>query len=86
MILCWDFEDKYFEMLKAGGSKHHSELLAPFGLDVSDPKFWDKGLSMISSMIDELEAMECRGFTECKHLKRGLSVPFLFSVVEQIEV
>jgi len=52
------FEDKYFELLKAGGSKHHKELLAPFGLDASDPAFWDKGLSMISSMIDELEAME----------------------------
>ncbi len=53
-----DFQDKYFDMLKAGGSKHHSELLKPFGLDASDPKFWDKGLSMISGMIDELEAME----------------------------
>ncbi len=53
-----DFQAKYFEMLKAGGSKHHKELLAPFGLDASDPKFWDKGLSLISSMIDELEAME----------------------------
>ncbi|WP_424928080.1 M3 family oligoendopeptidase [Amaricoccus tamworthensis] len=53
-----DFTDKYFEMLRAGGSKHHRELLAPFGLDASDPKFWDKGLSLISSMIDELEAME----------------------------
>ncbi len=52
------FEEKYFDMLKAGGSMHHKELLAPFGLDASDPKFWDKGLSMISSMIDELEAME----------------------------
>ena len=52
------FQDKYFEMLKAGGSKHHKELLAPFGLNASDPKFWDKGLSMISGMIDELEAME----------------------------
>ncbi len=52
------FEEKYFEMLKAGGSKHHKELLAPFGLDASDPKFWDKGLSMIAGMIDELEAME----------------------------
>ncbi|MBO9479113.1 M3 family oligoendopeptidase [Shimia sp. R11_0] len=52
------FEDKYFDMLKAGGSKHHKELLAPFGLDASDPSFWDKGLSMISDMIDELEAME----------------------------
>jgi len=52
------FQEKYFEMLKAGGSKHHKELLAPFGLDASDPKFWDKGLALISSMIDELEAME----------------------------
>lgn len=53
-----EFQDKYFEMLKAGGSKHHKELLAPFGLDASDPKFWDKGLSMIAGFIDELEAME----------------------------
>lgn len=52
------FEEKYFEMLRAGGSKHHKELLAPFGLDATDPAFWDKGLSMIASMIDELEAME----------------------------
>ncbi|MDH2325596.1 M3 family oligoendopeptidase [Cereibacter sp. SYSU M97828] len=52
------FQDKYFEMLKAGGSKHHKELLAPFGLDASDPAFWDKGLSMIAGFIDELEAME----------------------------
>jgi oligoendopeptidase F len=52
------FREKYFDMLKAGGSKHHKDLLAPFGLDASDPKFWDKGLSMIAGMIDELEAME----------------------------
>ncbi|PZX47424.1 oligoendopeptidase F [Roseinatronobacter thiooxidans] len=52
------FEDKYFEMLSAGGSKHHKELLAPFGLDASDPAFWDKGLEMIAGFIDELEAME----------------------------
>ena len=52
------FEEKYFEMLRAGGSKHHKELLAPFGLDASDPTFWNKGLDMISGFIDELEAME----------------------------
>ena len=52
------FEEKYFDMLKAGGSKHHKELLAPFGLDASDPKFWEKGLAMIAGFIDELEAME----------------------------
>lgn len=53
-----DFQAKYFEMLKAGGSKHHKELLAPFDLDASEPAFWDKGLSMISGFIDELEGME----------------------------
>ncbi len=52
------FQEKYFAMLKAGGSKRHGELLKPFGLDASDPKFWDKGLSVISGMIDELEGME----------------------------
>ena len=49
------FQDKYFEMLAAGGSKHHKDLLAPFGLDASDPAFWDKGLSMIAGFIDELK-------------------------------
>ncbi len=53
-----DFEAQYFEMLKAGGSKHHKELLAPFGLDASDPAFWQKGLDMIAGLINELEAME----------------------------
>jgi oligoendopeptidase F len=52
------FQDKYFELLSAGGSKHHKALLAPFGLDASDPAFWDKGLQMIAGFIDELEAME----------------------------
>ena len=46
-----DFEAKYFDMLAAGGSKHHSELLAPFGLDASDPKFWDKAIETTSIMI-----------------------------------
>ena len=52
------FQEKYFAMLKAGGTKHHSELLKPFGLDATDPGFWQKGLSVISGMIDELERME----------------------------
>jgi oligoendopeptidase F len=44
-------------MLSAGGTKHYSELLAPFGLDAKNPSFWDGGLSVIAGMIDELEAM-----------------------------
>ena len=55
------FQQKYFELLKAGGTKHHSELLAPFGLDATDPAFWDKGLSMIEGLIDELEALDDQG-------------------------
>ncbi|MCC2111067.1 MAG: M3 family oligoendopeptidase [Hyphomicrobiales bacterium] len=52
------FAEKYFAMLKAGGTKHHSELLAPFGLNAADPAFWQMGLSVIARMIDELEGME----------------------------
>ena len=51
------FQEKYFAMLRAGGTKHHSELLKPFGLDATDPGFWQKGLSVISSLIDELETL-----------------------------
>jgi oligoendopeptidase F len=52
------FVDRYFALLAAGGTKHYSELLAPFGLDARDPSFWQIGLGMIEGMIAELEAME----------------------------
>ena len=51
------FADKYLAMLKAGGTLRHQELLAPFGLDASDPGFWRRGLDIIAGFIDELEAM-----------------------------
>ena len=50
------FQEKYLDMLRAGGTRRHKELLAPFGLDASDPNFWSKGLAVIASFIDELEA------------------------------
>ncbi len=49
------FEGKYLDMLRAGGTKRHKELLAPFGLNAADPAFWTKGLDVISGFIDELE-------------------------------
>jgi oligoendopeptidase F len=52
------FADRYLDMLAAGGTKHHKELLAPFGLDASDPNFWSLGLKVIEGLIDELEAMD----------------------------
>jgi oligoendopeptidase F len=51
------FAAKYLDMLRAGGTKRHKELLAPFGLDASDPAFWNKGLAMIAGFIDQLEAL-----------------------------
>jgi oligoendopeptidase F len=49
------FQAKYLKMLEAGGTKRHKELLAPFGLDASEPAFWKKGLDVIAGFIDELE-------------------------------
>jgi oligoendopeptidase F len=51
------FAEKYLNLLRAGGTKRHKELLAPFGLDASDPKFWQRGLDMIAGFIDRLEAL-----------------------------
>ncbi|MBO22079.1 MAG: oligoendopeptidase F [Rhodospirillaceae bacterium] len=52
------FADRYLDMLRAGGTLRHKELLAPFGLDASDPTFWQRGLGMISVLIDQLEALD----------------------------
>jgi oligoendopeptidase F len=52
------FAERYLEMLEAGGTTHHKELLAPFGLDASEPHFWSMGLKVIEGLIDELEAMD----------------------------
>jgi oligoendopeptidase F len=52
------FEHKYLAMLSAGGTLRHKELLAPFGLDASDPAFWRRGLDVIAGFIDELERAE----------------------------
>ncbi len=52
-----DFEDKYLDMLSLGGSKGHKDMLAPFKLDAANPEFWNKGLSLISDYIDELETL-----------------------------
>jgi oligoendopeptidase F len=52
------FAERYLAMLAAGGTRHHADLLAPFGLDARDPAFWQIGLSLIDRMITELETME----------------------------
>ena len=51
------FTEKYLELLKAGGTLRHGDLLAPFGLDAANPFFWSKGLSVIAGFLDELEQL-----------------------------
>lgn len=58
------FAERYLDMLSAGGTKHHKELLKPFGLDASEPHFWSMGLKVIESLIDELEAMDSQKSAE----------------------
>ena len=50
-----DFKNNYIELLKSGGSKHYSEVLKPFNVDLKNKDSWQKGLSMISGLIDEFE-------------------------------
>ncbi len=50
-----EFQAKYLDLLRAGGTKRHRELLAPFGLDAADPQFWQRGLDVIAGFINELE-------------------------------
>jgi oligoendopeptidase F len=52
------FAERYLAMLSAGGTKHHADLLKPFGLDARDPAFWQGGLNVIAKLIDELEGLE----------------------------
>src|ERR1700682_833384 len=54
------FAERYLDMLAAGGSKHHSELLKPFGLNARDPEFWQNGLGLIERMISEIESLDAK--------------------------
>ena len=51
------FQERYLDMLAAGGTRRHKELLEPFGLDATDPGFWKRGLAVVGRFVDELEGM-----------------------------
>ena len=52
-----NFDDKYINLLKSGGSKKYDELFRPFNLNLSKKSFWKKGLNVIEGFIDELETL-----------------------------
>jgi oligoendopeptidase F len=51
------FPTAYRNLLAAGGSDWPEQLVRPLGVDLKDPKFWDKGLSMIEEFVQQAEQM-----------------------------
>jgi len=48
------FNDKYLDLLYAGGSKNYQVLLKNFGLNPKDKDFWQMGMNLIKNLIDDL--------------------------------
>ena len=53
-----EFSKKYIDMLSSGGTKSHNDLLKSFNLSAYEDSFWDKGITMITSLMDELEELK----------------------------
>ncbi len=49
------FEEKYIDLLKAGGSDWPHNLLKKLGVDVQNANFWDSGLEIFETMIEDAE-------------------------------
>lgn len=52
-----DFVPDYMNMLRKGGSVGPTELVKPLGMDISDPSFWNKGLSLLEAMVTEADSL-----------------------------
>ncbi|MDR0761837.1 MAG: M3 family oligoendopeptidase [Campylobacteraceae bacterium] len=52
-----DFTQKYIEFLALGGSKSPKEMVAAFGFDIEDEKFWRIGLDEVKKMVDEFKEL-----------------------------
>lgn len=52
-----NFVPLYLDLLKAGGSAPPQELLNPFGIDLSDPGFWQKGYDFVRGLLGELKEL-----------------------------
>ena len=55
-----DFVPKYLAFLGSGGKAGPEELLRPFGVDLADAGFWDRGLRIIEMLVDEAEREAAR--------------------------
>lgn len=51
------FSDNYLNMLKAGGSDWPENIVGKLGLDITQPDFWDNGLSAIGKLVEQAEEL-----------------------------
>jgi oligoendopeptidase F len=51
------FVPRYLDLLRAGGSDTPPALLERVGLDITDPTFWDGGLSLIENLLEQAEGL-----------------------------
>lgn len=51
------FVPLYLDLLKAGGSAPPQQLLTPFGIDLSDPGFWQQGYDVVWGLLEELKQL-----------------------------
>jgi oligoendopeptidase F len=49
------FVPKFIDLLASGGNAPAGEILAKIGIDIADPKFWNKGLDLLEGMLKEFE-------------------------------
>ena len=51
------FVEDYLDFLSAGGSTRPDELVRRLGMDITDPGFWDAGLTILDGMVSEVERL-----------------------------
>jgi oligoendopeptidase F len=49
------FAPRYLEMLEAGGSQPPREVVARTGLEIADPGFWGRGLTLLEGLVAQAE-------------------------------
>jgi len=51
------FSDRYIELLEAGGSDWPHNIVGKMDIDIRDAGFWNRGLDLFESMIDQAEEL-----------------------------
>jgi oligoendopeptidase F len=59
-----DFVPQYLEVLAAGDADYPENILAPLGIDLANPAFWNEGVESIRAMVEQEERLAREVFPE----------------------